>query len=487
MESVDVDCARNALFDVLGLSGQVSNRGDNICHLSSVIRHLSPDTLLAPVLSYAVGNGVTDEAGAERFSDRLMGLLTPAPSAVIRRFNSFADKREACDDFYAFCIANNYIKKSAVDKNIGWRDGRWGIEITINLSKPEKNNKEIAAAAEKPAGDKYPKCLLCAENVGFAGSASHPARQNLRTIPVTLGGEDWFWQFSPYVYYDQHCICVNCVHRNMCVEPATLDRLADFVSLYPGYFMGCNASLPIIGGSILNHDHFQGGGAPMPMFASALVKSYRHASYPAVEYARLGWYNSALKLTSCNRGELLSAGGEIIQKWRAYDDSSAGIFSSTDGTPHNSLAPVMRMEDGRYALYMILRNNRTDAEHSDGIFHAHREYHNIKSEGIGLIEAMGLFILPARLQRQGGEIEGYLRGEPFMPDKLAPDMLIHAPMIRRLIAAHGTCNAPAAAEQILRGEIGTVCRNILVNTAVFKPDAAGEAAFERFVAAAGLE
>ncbi|MDR0856420.1 MAG: galactose-1-phosphate uridylyltransferase, partial [Clostridiales bacterium] len=428
----DKDFVRNALLHTLRLEAAGTEAAFDVAALT-------PSEVTRPLVEYALACGLAAAGEEERFADFLLGLVTARSSEIAEGIMREGDGKAALNAFYRLCIDSGYIKREAVSKNIRWdaEGTRYGIEMTINLSKPEKSNKDIAAQ-QKTVATGYPKCALCRENEGYYGNAAWPARSTLRTFPLTLGDEPYFFQFSPYVYYDQHCIVIHRDHKPMRVEAATLTKLLDFVERYPHYFAGCNASLPIVGGSILGHDHFQGGGHLMPMHKATGGRSLRMKAFPTVSVSLPDWYNSLIRLTSRDKAMLQWAGALILERWQDYSDESVGIRARTGETPHNSLTPVARKSGNTYILDLILRNNRTDAQHPDGIFHAHREYHNIKSEGIGLIEAMGLFILPARLARQTGEVAAYLTGTPYNRAALAEDMRIHADWIEALIARHGT-------------------------------------------------
>lgn len=440
-----------------------------------------PDSLIAEITAYAGENRLCGEGMEQSFAAYIMALLSPMPgrlNAEFRKIYSSKGVEKACDYLYGICIKNNYIQKTAIEKNIFWQADFGGnyIDITINLSKPEKDNKEIARLA-KEAPTAYPKCMLCKENLGFSGNLSKPPRQNIRIIPLKLAGEKWFMQYSPYLYYHQHCIVISDEHRPMSVDGSTIEKLADFVDIFPNYFVGSNASLPIVGGSILSHEHFQGGGYRMPMHCAKPRKSYKSARFAGVFVSTLDWYNSVIRLSSKDRTALELCAREVFTAWHSYTDEDAGVICRTDAK-HNAITPVMRKENGVYIFDIILRNNRTDDKYPDGIFHARPEYHNIKKEGIGLIEAMGMFILPGRLLRQTEEISKILTGERAFDS----DLELHGGMVETLTEQHGTKLSKTHADSAVRDYINEVCKNILINTAVFKPDEKGNAAFDRFMA-----
>ena len=455
-----------------------------------------PDEIVAETEKYAVENGLTTEAEKELYSGFIMGILTPMPSVVNREFNRLREEKgieRACEYLYGMSVKNDYVKKTAISKNLKWdyKDGDNVLEITVNLSKPEKDNKEIAKLLTVKKSSDYPKCRLCKENEGFAGNLTYPARENIRTVSVTLAGEPWFVQYSPYAYFNEHLIAVSEEHAPMRITPKTIDKTLDFVDIFPNYIIGSNAALPIVGGSILNHEHYQGGGHLMPMHKSGIRTKCRLSGYPDVEIGIAEWYNSVVRLSSANREKLAEVAKSIVLAWEKWTDESVYVFSETDGVPHNTLSPVARKTDKGYIMDMILRNNITNAEYPDGVFHAHPEYHNIKKEGIGLIEAMGLYILPGRLKRQLKSIADILSGKAEY-DKAAintegHDLYAHRNMIADLIKENAGKNlSDADAENVVRNRVNEVCKNILINTAVFKNDKAGQNGFKRFLASVGI-
>ena len=380
------------------------------------------------------------------------------------------------------------MQKTAIERNIEWEylDGDTTLEVTINLSKPEKSNKEIALLLRAPKQtEKYPACPLCETNEGYRGTLTHPARGNLRTLSLTMGGEDWFVQYSPYGYYREHCIAISRAHIPMKVDATTPDKLLDFVDAFPSYFIGSNAALPIVGGSILNHEHYQGGGARLPMQKAPVAEWLSVKGTGGARIGRLSWYNSALRIEGEDRGEVAALTRRVIAAWASFSAPEIGILSHTGEVPHNTLAPIARRDGALYTVDLILRNNRTSDEYPDGIYHAHPEHHNIKKEGIGLIEAMGRFILPGRLKTQLAMVADILAGkEDYDPAALAEEahpLFVHRDMVATLVAEHGTASSPAAAEEAVRSFVNRTCAAILDNTAVFKKDAASEAAFSRFV------
>ncbi len=450
--------------------------------IPSVEGMTGPDAILAPILEYALENGVIEAHQTEAFSARLMDTVSLRPSELQKIFEAkkAEDPVAATDWFHDYCEKNDYVKRSAIEKNLRWdaNDGKRELVITVNLSKPEVDNKKTAASLKKKASG-YPSCAICRSNEGFSGHGT--VRDTLRTIDVTLDGQPCFWQFSPYAYYYQHAIIINTEHTPMIVNATALRRLVDFVDQYPHYFIGSNAALPRIGGSLLVHDHYQGGLEKMPM-QSAGVRKVLSAPGAAVTVSIVEWLNSTVRFESADRAALIESASRVIEAWKGYNNGDLGILSETDGEIHNSSSPIVRKTETGYAVDLILRNNRANDEYPDGIFHAHPEYHNIKKESIGLIEAMGRFILPARLNRQlFSEAVQYLCGKPYDPAALAEDMKVHADMIALLLSRHGNALTEEEAKEAIRQRINEVCFEILKNTAVFPETAEGAAAFEKFV------
>ena len=453
------------------------------------------DATLAAISEAAVANGVADDtaSGRDRASCRVMGLLMPRPSQASARFHELAahDPKAATDWFYQLCCDAGYVRRSAIARNVKWSTPtRWGdLEITINLSKPEKDPREIAAAGVAANdGEKYPACQLCVENEGYPGRAAsapggaHPARQNLRIIPLELGGERWGLQYSPYAYFNEHCIAMSAHHRPMHIDRATLGCLLDFVDTVPHYFIGSNADLPIVGGSILSHDHFQGGAHEFPMMRAATAETFAMAAHPNVGGEVLEWPLSVLRLTAASRDELLGACVHVIDAWRSWSDVAAGVIAhDEDDTPHNTVTPVIRRVGERYEAYLALRCNVTTSEHPLGVFHPHAEYHHIKRENIGLIEVMGLAILPPRLVPELEAVRGHLLAGDL--DALEADELTasHATWARDVYARRAAELTPEGALDVLHEEVGAVFGRVLENAGVFKWDEAGRAAQRRFL------
>ena len=432
-----------------------------------------PDTIIEKLSEYILKENIVTEDKLELFLTELMGDLTPLPSKVNEVFKS-QESDKALDYLYDLSIKNNYIQKTKVDKNILWEASfsEANIEISINLSKPEKNNKDIRKLLTKSNDVKYPKCLLCKENVGFAGNSGHPARENLRIIPLNLNNEKWYLQYSPYVYYDHHCIVFNDRHANMHIDRSCFNALADFVDTFPSFFIGSNSDLPIVGGSILNHEHFQGGKHILPMLKCN--NEYDFYTIGDTLVSKLNWYNTAISLKSKNKDEMLNIAECILNTWISYSDEENEILAHTTER-HNTITPIVRKIEDTYYMYLILRNNRCNDENPDGIFHAHKEYHMIKKEGIGLIEAMGLFILPARLKRQFNEIAECKKANLNDEEIVAkyPGLEEFLPMIHEIKGENLT-------EEIV-SYVNNVCKNILCNVAVFKNTEKGNQGLKKFM------
>lgn len=484
MDDADVIYATNTLLDMMGLTEPVEEPAEKYDFYET----------LSALSAYAVRRGICREEDRLLFETRIMGALTPPPSKVIETFDNIAAQSgsmKAAEWLGDLSERSAYIRRPDIDRNVQWEydNPRGKIVITINLAKPEKTPEEVRRAKEAKTG--YPKCMLCAENVGFAGNAAHPARQTLRTIPFELDGEEWFLQFSPYVYFEQHVIAISREHRPMNVNAATFRRMLDFVDLFPGYFIGSNAALPIVGGSILAHDHYQGGKKVLPIFASGARKRYLMKDFPDVNVSVAEWYNSVVRLESKNRAQLLDAAEKFRSAWENYSDEGADIICRTENadgtsTPHNAVTPTACFnDDGEYQINLILRNNRTDEKHPYGIFHPAEELHNIKQEAIGIIEVQGLFILPGRLQRECEQIKDLLTGKtPLDFKSIAEDghpLNKHLGMIAQLVADGGTEMSDEKAGDAITAYINTACEKILDTTAVFKNTEDGQARFDKFI------
>lgn len=422
-----------------------------------------------------IEGGITE---SDLFDTEIMGCMTPRPSETLRIFQEKyqASPKDATDWFYEFCQDTNYIRRDRVSKDIRWKTKtKCGeLDITINLSKPEKDPKAIAAAKNEARQSGYPKCLLCPDNEGYAGRIDHPARQNLRIIPIELGGEAWGLQYSPYVYYNEHCIALNQVHVPMKIERNTFVKLLDFVTLFPHYFIGSNADLPIVGGSILSHDHFQGGNCEFAMTRARIKNEFKMSGFDSVKCGVLDWAMSVIRLESEDREELINAAYHILKKWRGYTDENAFIFAETSGEPHNTVTPVARRKDKLFELDLVLRNNITTEEHPLGVYHPHSELHHIKKENIGLIEVMGLAVLPSRLKSEFDILaKCILTGGGFENEPLVEK---HRDWANEIMRKHPEINEKNI-DSILKEETGLVFEQVLEHCAVFKD----EASFSRFL------
>ncbi len=433
-----------------------------------------PDTLIQDIIDYEVKEKCISEEEAFLKADFILGLLSPTPSKVYEKFSLYfmAGKGlNAMNYLYDLSIANGYFQKTKVDQNLEWdatfSDGP-SLKITINLSKPEKNNKDIAKLLTKVSSD-YPKCRLCHDNLGFYGDAKKPARSTIRFVPLYLAGEKWYFQYSPYGYFKKHGICFKDEHTPMHIEHKTFIRLLDFVDLFPSFFLGSNSDLPIVGGSILDHEHFQGGLPVLPIFNAKNLEEVYHSKLNT-SVSILDFYLSVLKIEGKNKNDVIAQADKILDNWLVYDDLENEIISNENGTRHNAITLIANKVDGKYNLYLLLRNNRTNEQYPEGIFHAHPEYFSIKHEGIGLIEAAGLFILPARLKRQIQEAKESAN----MEEK---EYLAKYPDMKDFSALISAIKEGKSAEEY----INNVCRNILRNVAVFKDTPKGKEGFHKFV------
>lgn len=441
------------------------------------------EAILKEMLDYACEKGLTQDSVVYRdlFDTKIMGLLTPRPSEVIRAFRDkyASDPKEATDYFYKLSRDTDYIRRYRIAKDQKWISStKYGdLDITINLSKPEKDPKAIAAAKNaKQSG--YPKCLLCWENEGYAGRVNHPARQNHRIIPVTINDSDWGFQYSPYVYYNEHCIVFNSQHIPMKIEHDTFCKLFDFVKQFPHYFVGSNADLPIVGGSILSHDHFQGGNYEFAMAKAPIERVFTVQGFTDVDAGVVKWPMSVIRISHENPERLIALADVILEKWRGYSDESAFIFAETDGEPHNTITPIARKRGEKFELDMVLRNNITTEEHPLGVYHPHAKLHHIKKENIGLIEVMGLAVLPARLKGEMERLaEAVLSGADLRGDE---ELAKHADWVEEFLPKYQNVDQNNIME-ILHGEIGNVFMEVLEDAGVYKRDDAGQAAFDRFL------
>ena len=443
---------------------------------------VSEDAPLSDILAALTEYAIPGESVVYRdlFDTEIMGRLTPRPGQVRAKFAALRawSPREATDWYYRFSCDTNYIRRDRIAKDVQWKaPTEYGdLDITINLSKPEKDPKAIAAARNLPASA-YPRCMLCAENEGYAGRVNHPARQNHRVVPITINGSDWFLQYSPYVYYNEHCICFNKIHTPMKIDRACFKKLLDFVSQFPHYFVGSNADLPIVGGSILAHDHFQGGRYTFAMEKAPVETKISFPGFEDVDAGIVKWPMSVIRITSPEPERLVELADRILAAWRGYTDEAATIFAETDGTPHNTITPIARRRGEDFELDLVLRNNLTTEEYPLGLYHPHQELHHIKKENIGLIEVMGLAVLPSRLKEELAAVaETLASGGDLRASELTEKHADWAESFRDKydITAENALD-------IVKRETGKVFARVLEHAGVYKRDAAGKAAFLRFI------
>jgi UDPglucose--hexose-1-phosphate uridylyltransferase len=494
IDKLDAVVARNELLDLFKLDepfdGQI---GDDSPEFATDILH--------KLVEYAGEQGMFDKeiySCRELFDTRIMGILMPRQSEITTKFLNLAKNQSiqaATDYFYDICKYSNYIRTAQIAQNIKWNaTSEYGdLEITINLTKPEKDPKTIALERSQPQNN-YPKCMLCLDNIGYAGRINFPARQTHRVIPVTLCGEQWYFQYSPYVYYNEHCIVFSENHVPMAISKNTFSWMLDFVRQFPHYLCGSNADLPIVGGSILSHNHFQGGKYLFPMQKSPIIKRFENKDFKEVSVGIVKWPLSVVRAASDNIVKLVEFSDYVLKQWREYSDNDVDIqaYSNTDKgkVPHNTITPIARLnEDGKYEMDLVLRNNRTSVEYPDGIFHPHKEIHHIKKENIGLIEVMGLAILPGRLKKETEEICKILCGNSNVNEiEYNEHMLFkHKSWINELIAKFGTDNSYEEATSTLKHEIGKKFEMCLEHAGVFKQDEEGLKAFSKFMQIIGCK
>ena len=469
----DRNYAVNSLLAILKLDSFESIECEETNDLEEILRKIN---------NYAAEKGLIDDNITERdlFDSKIMGALTPRPSEVIRKFKELYSicPKEATDWYYSFSRNTDYIRTYRVKKDLKWTvPSVYGnIDITINLSKPEKDPKAIAAAKNAPQNS-YPRCQLCPECEGYAGTLNYPGRSNHRIIPITMAGKDWYFQYSPYVYYNEHCIALSAEHTPMKIDRSSFVKMLDFISIFPHYFIGSNADLPIVGGSILAHDHMQGGRYTFAMKKAPIEKKIEFPEFADVEAGIVKWPLSVIRLASANKESLVDLADMILQAWRDYTDEEAFIYAYTDGVPHNTITPIARMRDGKYELDLVLRNNITTEEHPLGVYHPHAELHNIKKENIGLIEVMGLAVLPARLKKEMELLaETILAGGNISS---VPDIKKHAQWFANFKDKYTFTEENTV--KILHDEIGNTFIRVLEDAGVYKCTDEGREAFVRFV------
>ncbi len=451
----------NQFVDLFGLDGYVPEKVTDRPEIHEI---------LEKICDYACENGMIPEDTVTRrdlFDTRVMGILTPRPYDVLWQFDRCysMSPRVATDWFYDFCCDINYIRKERIAKDKRWiTNTEYGaLDITVNLSKPEKDPKDIAAAAATLSKSKYPACLLCVENEGFAGNMRHPARQNLRLIPLELAGEKWMMQYSPYSYYPEHCIVLSKEHKPMVIDGGVFDRMFDFTEKFPHYFVGSNADLPIVGGSILSHEHFQGGNYVFPMDRAEAEYEFTVPRFSGVTCSVLRWPMSVIRLQSSDRSRLTDLAVHILEKWREYCDECDNIYAKDENGLHNTITPIAHLDHNIYRLDLVLRNNQVSLDRPMGIHHPRPEYHHIKKENIGLIEVMGLAVLPARLEKEMARLkEMILSGEDLRSDPLT---LSHADWAEEILSRVSLDESNIDA--VLQREIGLVFKNVLADCSVF--------------------
>lgn len=474
--------ARNQILEVLKLDEYEEPEGP--------VENSDLEKILKELLDYACEAGVLESDSVvyrDLFDTKLMNCLMPRPSEVTAEFwKRYEESPQAATDyFYKLSQDSDYIRRYRVCKDLKWKTAtRYGdLDITVNLSKPEKDPKAIAAAKlAKQSG--YPKCLLCMENVGYAGRVNHPARNNHRIITLTINGSRWGFQYSPYVYYNEHCIVFNGQHVPMKIDKAAFIKLFDFVKLFPHYFLGSNADLPIVGGSILSHDHFQGGHYTFAMAKAPIEKHFQMEGFEDVEAGIVFWPMSVLRLRGKDSDRLIDLADIVLKAWREYTDEAAFVYAETDGEPHNTITPIARKNGDMFELDLVLRNNITTEEFPLGVYHPHQELHHIKKENIGLIEVMGLAVLPSRLKKELSDLgQAIIEGRDIRADE---ELAKHADWVDEFLPKYASITAENV-DQILQEEVGLVFARVLEDAGVYKCTEEGRDAFGRFLASVGFQ
>ncbi len=489
IEQEDIIYTVNSLLLTLGLDGAEYETSD----IEALAGEISPDEkelssylegVLKEIDDFAVSKGLIENDSVvyrDLFDTKVMGLLTERPSAVIAKFKELYEKspEEATNYYYNFSKNTDYIRRYRIARDMKWiAPCEYGdLDITINLSKPEKDPKAIAAARNATQSG-YPKCQLCWENEGYSGRVDHPARENHRIIPVTIQDSKWGFQYSPYVYYNEHCIVFNSKHIPMKIEHDTFCKLFDFVKQFPHYFVGSNADLPIVGGSILSHDHFQGGHYTFAMAKAPVERSFTVKGFEDVKSGVVKWPMSVIRLSAPDYERIIALADVILNKWRGYTDEAAFVYAETDGTPHNTITPIARKRGEDYELDLVLRNNITTKEHPLGVYHPHAELHHIKKENIGLIEVMGLAVLPARLKGEMASLKkAMLEGTDLRADK---ELEKHADWVDAFKTKYEKIDE-SNIDEIIQNEIGEVFMHVLEDAGVYKRTPDGQEAFDRFI------
>ena len=475
MELLEVDDIEDSVFEEFAKRGPMTQES----------AEAALEGILEDMMSYAYDKGIMKENSIvykDLFDTKIMGCLVARPSEIRARFKDLYENESslaATDYFYKLSCDSNYIRRQRIKKDQKWTtDTEYGtLDVTINLSKPEKDPKAIAAA-KNAKQSAYPKCQLCAENEGYAGRVNHPARQNHRIIPVTINNSDWYFQYSPYVYYNEHCIVFNSKHTPMKIERATFGKLLDFVTNFPHYFVGSNADLPIVGGSILTHDHFQGGHYTFAMAKAPIEKEISFKGYEDVRAGIVKWPMSVIRISGADKDRLIDLADKILVAWRGYTDEQAFIFAETDGEPHNTITPIARRRGEDYELDLVLRNNITTEEHPLGVYHPHAHLHHIKKENIGLIEVMGLAVLPARLKDEMAELaDAIINGRDL---RSTETLASHAEWAEGFLPKYDKVDESNVMD-IIHEEMGQVFKEVLECAGVYKCTEEGRKAFMRFV------
>lgn len=489
LEESDIDYVRNKLLYTLNLpsyeiehkeENKAENREDN--NLSDILND---------ILEYAIKENLIDDSITEKdlFDTKIMDCLLGRPSEIIKKFETlYENPKNATDWYYDFSKATNYIRTDRIARDIKWKSpSPYGeLDITINLSKPEKDPKAIAAAKSAKTTS-YPKCALCRENEGFAGDIKRAARENHRLIPLELSGESYFLQYSPYVYYNEHCIVLNKKHIPMKIDKSTFTKLLEFTNKFPHYFIGSNADLPIVGGSILTHDHFQGGSYEFPMAKSGLKFTLKFKEYEDIEAGIVKWPMPTIRLKSSDYIKLSNLSDKILRTWRKYSDKSLDIISETNGEPHNTITPIARRRGNEFEIDLVLRNNRITEEFPLGIFHPHSELHHIKKENIGLIEVMGLAVLPGRLKAEMDLLKEIMLSSNFLESIEKNEILKkHEPWAKEILEKHSDFNKTNA-DKIIRDEIAIIFLRVLEDAGVYKDNEAGNKGIVRFIESVNCE
>lgn len=476
VDPLDRTYTLNRILEVMGLDAYEAPETEP--------KGLPLEDVLAGLMDDAYARGVLSEnsvAYRDLFDTKLMAAMVPAPHQVIQEFGALYQEspQKATDWYYQFSCDTDYIRRYRIARDMKWTaDTEYGVlDVTINLSKPEKDPKAIAAAKNAPQSA-YPKCQLCIENEGYAGRLNHPARQNHRIIPITIDGGNWGFQYSPYVYYNEHCIVFNSKHTPMKIDESAFRKLLDFIRQFPHYFVGSNADLPIVGGSILSHEHFQGGHYEFAMERAAIKQEIQIHGFEEIEAGIVNWPMSVIRIRHKDPEKLVGAASHILDTWRGYTDEDAFIYAETEGEPHNTITPIARMRDGKYEFDLVLRNNITTEEYPLGVYHPHQELHHIKKENIGLIEVMGLAVLPARLKGEMKRLAEYIvQKKDIRSDE---ELAKHADWVEQFLPKYGEIHADTV-DQILQDEIGIVFKQVLEHAGVYKNTEAGLHDFLKFI------